>query len=322
MNCCEHLDEHAMNGARILLTGSTGFIGRYLYLHLASRHRIFCVNRSRLDQPSPSISFAELFTDAGQQELRSFAPTHLIHCAALAHRRPPLTPASLRRLDSVNVELPVRLARLAIKLGIQRHLFLSSIGVHGSSTHGSEVISETSPLSPANPYALSKVSAERRLREIHVDTQTELSILRPALIYGRGAPGNLRLLVRAIDRGMAFPFDSIANRRSFLALDNLVSVVELTLFHPDAGGRSFVVADQETISTPSLLRTIATARDQRLRMFSVPGMAFTFLRRLPVLGGKLGQLIDDLVVDSSCIRTVLGWEQPLTQSEGMLLAFR
>ena len=311
-----------MNGARILLTGSTGFIGRCLYLHLAPRHRIFCVNRSRQDQSLPSISFADLFTDVGQQELRSFAPTHLIHCAALAHRRPPVSPEGKLRLDSVNVELPVRLARLAIELGIRRHLFLSSIGVHGSCTNGFEVINESSPLSPANPYALSKITAERRLRAIHGGTLTELTILRPALVYGRGNPGNLRLLVRAIDRGIPFPFASIANRRSFVAVENLVSAVEFSLFHSDAGGRSFVVADQETISTPSLLSTIAKVREQRLCMFSVPEKTFTFLRRLPVLGGKLGQLIDNLVVDSSCMRKDLGWDQPLSQSEAMLLAFR
>jgi nucleoside-diphosphate-sugar epimerase len=311
-----------MSGARILLTGSTGFIGRSLYLHLSPRHRIFCVNRLRQYQPSPSISFADLFTDAGQQELRSFAPTHLIHCAALAHRRPPVSPEGKVRLDTVNVELPVRLAHLAIKLGICRHLFLSTIGVHGSSTNGFEVINESSPLIPANPYAISKIMAECRLREIHGGTPTELTILRPALVYGRGNPGNMRLLVRAIDRGFPFPLASIANRRSFVALENLVSAIEASLFHSDAGGRSFVVADQETISTPILLSTIAKAREQRLCMFSVPEMTFTFLRRLPVLGGKLGQLIDNLVVDSSCIRKDLGWEQPLSQSEAMLLAFR
>ncbi len=311
-----------MNGARILLTGSSGFIGRCLYLHLAARHRLFCVNRSGQDQTAPAMSFADLFSDAGQQELRMFSPTHLIHCAALAHRRPPLSPAGRRRLDSVNVELPVRLARLAVEHGIKRHLFLSSIGVHGAFTRGSEVISESSPLRPANLYARSKCMAESRLREIHVGTPTELTVLRPALVYGRGCPGNLRLLVRTIDRGIAFPFASIANQRSFVALENLVSAVELSLFHADAAGRTYVVADQETISTPSLLRRIASAREQHLRMFSVPGMAFTFLRRLPVLGGKLGQLIDNLVVDSSCIRTDLGWEQPLSQSEAMLHAFR
>lgn len=315
-------DEDLMNSARILLTGSTGFIGRALYLRLFSRHRFFCVNRSRQDQPSQSISFADLFTDAGQQQLRTFAPTHLIHCAALAHRRPPFSAAGRRHLELVNVELPVRLAHLAIELGIRRYLFLSSIGVHGSSTHGSELISESSPLSPVNPYARSKIEAERRLREIHANTTTELTILRPALVYGQSSPGNLNRLVRAIDRGIPFPFASIANRRSFVALENLISAAELSLFHADAGGRSFVVADQETVSTPILLQRIAAAREQRLRLFSAPGAAFTLLRRLPVLGSKLGQLIDDLVIDGSFIRTLLGWQQPLAQEEAMQLAFR
>lgn len=307
---------------RILLTGSTGFIGRYIYHYLGTRYQILCINRSHHGQHSPAISFASLFSDAGRQVLRSFSPTHLIHCAGLAHRRPPFSPAGLSELNSVNVDLPVRLARLAVELGIKRHLFLSSIGVHGSTTHGSEVISEASPLAPANPYALSKVTAEHRLRDIHMNTSTELTILRPALVYGRNCPGNLRLLVKAIDLGMAFPFASIENLRSLLAVENLVAAVELLLFHEDARGQCFVVADKETISTPALLQTIATAREKQLRLFSMPPKSLTLLRRLPILGGKLSQLTDNLLVDSSAIRMKLGWKQPLAQSEAMNFAFR
>jgi nucleoside-diphosphate-sugar epimerase len=134
-------------------------------------------------------------------------------------------------------------------------------------------------------------------------------------------PGNLRLLIRGIDAGLPFPLGRICNRRNFLYLGNLISSIEAVSLHPQAAGESFVVADEETISTPELISSIARIRHKPCHMLPMPSRVMQASARLPFVGGKIGQLIDDLVIDSSKIRRQLGWRQPFTQMDAMAEAF-
>jgi UDP-glucose 4-epimerase len=268
------------------------------------------------------LTFDQIFEpDDGEVFARGTAPSCIVHCAALAHRSPPRTAYEWNILEEVNINLPVRLARLAKRIGVKRFIFISSIGVHGSSTNSAPPICEESPICPTNPYALSKSIAEHRLRECLEGSSCELSIIRPALVYGPGMPGNLRLLIRGVDAVLPFPLAHIRNRRSFIYLGNLISSIEAVALHPHAAGQTFVVADEEAISTPELISSIARIRRKPCRMVPMPSRVMQFSGRLPFVGGKIGQLIDDLVVDSRKIRHQLGWRQPFTQIDAMAEAF-
>jgi nucleoside-diphosphate-sugar epimerase len=200
-------------------------------------------------------------------------------------------------------------------------LFLSSIGVHGAATAPGEAISEASPLRPANPYAASKLEAERLIRRTLAGTATRFTILRPALVYGPGAPGNLALLRRCVDAGLPLPLAAVANRRSLIALPNLIALIHAVLLHPAAADRVYVAADAETIATPELIRLIARVRHRPCPLFTLPPLLLSAAGRLPVLGPKLLQLSGNLVVDSSRVRRDLGWHQPVDQGSALEAAF-
>ncbi|MCP9927208.1 NAD-dependent epimerase/dehydratase family protein [Cyanobium sp. CH-040] len=295
--------------ARIAITGASGFVGRDLVAALAPHHAVFPVPRALLAaEESPAA-------------LERFAPTHLVHAAAIAHRRPPRSAAERRELHDVNVQLAGRTAELAARLGVERLLFLSSIGVHGAATAPGEAISEASPLRPANAYARSKLEAEVRVRTALEGTATGCTILRPALVYGPGAPGNLAALTRWVDAGLPLPLAAVVNRRSLIAQANLVHLITTALFAEAAAGRTYVAADAETIATPELIRLIARVRGRPCRLFPLPPPLLGAAGRLPLLGPKLRQLSANLVVDSTLVRRELGWHHPVAQRAALEAAF-
>ncbi|MCP9887005.1 NAD-dependent epimerase/dehydratase family protein [Cyanobium sp. ATX 6A2] len=295
--------------ARIAITGASGFVGRALVAALSPHHTVFPVPRALLAaEESPAA-------------LERFAPTHLVHAAAIAHRRPPRGAAERRELQRVNVELAASTALLAARLGVRRLLVLSSIGVHGAATAHGQAITEASPLQPANAYARSKLEAEDRVRTALEGTATGCTILRPALVYGPGAPGNLAAFSRWVDAGLPLPLAAVANRRSLIALANLVDLIATALLAEAAAGRTYVAADAETIATPELIRLIARVRGRPARLFPLPPPVLAAAGRLPLLGPKLRQLSGNLVVHSALVRRELGWRQPLAQRAALEAAF-
>ena len=268
-----------------------------------------------------ALTLDNLLSAPGVDSLRRCGATHFIHCAALAHRNQPRSHAALQHITRVNTQLPVRLARIAIESGVRRFVFISSAGVHGSSSLPSSSFNESSPIAPSNAYSNSKAEAERLLRSIFSNSSCELVILRPALVYGPMLIGNLRSLVSAVDCCIPFPFSAIRNRRSLVALSNLLSAIEHVSLHPSAAGQSYMVADREYISISALISFIAKARSRPCFQFPVPRLILSQIARIPFFDGKLNQLIGDLVIDSSKIRAELCWEQPVSQCDAMLEAF-
>lgn len=310
-----------MSDHRFVVTGASGFIGSSLCARLQKKYECLPVSRNLVSRDLNAFTLEELLGGNGLDILRSFKPTHFIHCAAIAHRRQPKTNAEHALIKRVNVELPVQLARIAIESGVRRFIFLSSIGVHGSFSPRGMSINEGSPIAPASAYAKSKVDAEKSLASVLAHSSCELVILRPALAYGPHSIGNLRALRSAVDFCLPFPFSAICNRRSFVALPNLLSAIEHVSFHPHARNEAYLIADQEYISTSELIKVIAKARSRPCLQFPVPLRVLKKFTRLPLLGAKLKQLIDDLVIDSSKIRNELGWSQPVSQVDALLDAF-
>jgi nucleoside-diphosphate-sugar epimerase len=310
-----------MTNRRCIVTGCTGFIGSYLCNTLAERNSILLVPRGDITGITPAIKLAQLLSGELNDELAKFGPTHLIHCGGIAHRGKPRSDAEREALNESNINLPIRLAKLAKQIGIQRFVFLSSVGIHGSSTKGDSRITEDSPICPTNEYTASKWAAEVKLRECLSGSGCALTVARPALVYGPGMPGNLKTLVQAIDSGLPLPFASVNNSRSFVSVNNLVSAIETIAFHHLAGDQSYVIADNETISTNQLIRLISVVRNKRCSLYPVPCGTLRIFSKLPAIGGKISQLMDDLVVDSSKLCDQLGWQQPFKQSEEMITAF-
>jgi nucleoside-diphosphate-sugar epimerase len=216
----------------------------------------------------------------------------------------------------VNVLGTERLARAAADAGVERLVFVSSVGVHGQATSGLAFTEEHEP-SPRNVYAVSKWDAERAVREVAAETGLEYVILRPPLIYGPGVKANFLRLLEVVDRRLPLPFGSIDNRRSLLYVGNMADAIVECASNPRAAGETFLLSDGEDVSTPDLVRRISIALGRHPLVLPFPLGLIRVLGQLTGRAAMIEPLLDSLVVDSGKVRRTLDWKPPHTLEEGL-----
>jgi nucleoside-diphosphate-sugar epimerase len=305
--------------SRLLITGASGFIGRALTLQAVARGLPLRIALRR-----PDVDLAARFETARISGLDADTEwgaaldgvAVVAHCAARAHVLREVSSDPLAEFRRVNVQGTLNLARQAIRAGVRRFIFISSIGVNGSETH-LEPFTADDVAAPSSPYAQSKYEAESGLRLLSKEAGLELVVIRPPLVYGPGAKGNFEIMIRWIERGIPLPLGAIHNKRSLVALDNLVDLVLLCLQHPAASNQTFLVSDGEDLSTTELLRRLGQALRKPVRLVPVPSM---LLKAAAFIAGKSDiaqKLIGSLQVDSSHTRKLLNWSPPVSVSEGL-----
>lgn len=309
---------------KIAVSGATGFVGRALLSRLIKEKRpavAFLRNRvggllENIDAPVVSLADPMSWSFA----LRGCSA--FIHCAGRAHITKGPGRDALDAFREVNTDLTLTLARSAAAAGVKRFVFVSSIGVNGL-TSGPQPFTPLAPVNPQTPYAKSKHEAELGLQSISRETGMEVVVVRPPLVYGADAPGNFGALVALLRRGWPLPLGSVTmNRRSYVALPNLVDLLLTVCEHPDAANQVFLVSDGEDISTADLLRRLAAAMEQPARLLPVP---VALLNSGAVMLGRqdLAQrLLADLRIDITMTRRLLGWSPLVSLDEGLKLAVK
>ena len=145
----------------------------------------------------------------------------------------------------------------------------------------------------------------------------EVVIIRPPLVYGPGVKANFLSMMRWLRRGVPLPLGAIHNRRSMVALDNLVDLIVTCIDHPAAANQTFLVSDGEDLSTTQLLQRLGRALGKPARLIPVPAM---LLKAGAALVGKPAiaqRLCGSLQVDISKTQQLLGWTPPLSVDEGL-----
>ena len=302
----------------ILVTGASGFIGRYLCAELESRgNAVRRAVRRALPDGTSGVSFSVGdFCGLTDWTEALYRTDIVVHLAARAHVLRDEASHPLAEFRRVNVDGTMNLARQAHVAGVRRLVFVRSIGVNGAETLGRPFTAEDVP-SPHSPYAISKFEAETELREFARGAGMEVVIVRPPMVLGPEAPGNLGRLVRYLGLGMPLPLGAIKNKRSLVSVDNLVDLISLCLTHDSAPGNTFLVSDGEDISTTELLRRLSNAMGRRPWLLPVPT---SVLRGMAVLLGKgalAAQICGSLQVDIEKTRRVLSWTPPLSLDEGI-----
>lgn len=170
---------------------------------------------------------------------------------------------------------------------------------------------------PTDPYALSKYEAEQGLLKLAEESQMEVVIIRPPLVYGPGVKANFLSMMKWLYKGVPLPFGSIHNKRSLVALDNLVDLIITCVKHPAAANQIFLVSDGEDLSTPELLSHVSKALGKKPNLLSLNQKILQFC--LMLLGKKkMGQrLCGSLQVDISKTKRLLDWQPPVSVDEGL-----
>lgn len=300
----------------VLITGATGFIGGALLTSLGARGWDVA-GATRSAHPLPGLRRApELGASADWSPLVEGCAA-VVHAAARVHVMRETASDSLAEFRRVNVDGTLALARHAARAGVRRFIFLSSIKVNGEETTPGRPFGHDDVPAPMDPYGISKLEAERGLRDLEAKTGMEVVVIRPPLVYGPGVKANFRRMMRWVSRGVPLPFGAIRNKRSLVALDNLLDLVGTCLEHQAAAGEVFLVSDGEDLSTPELLERVGRALGRPPRLVPVPATLLRLGARLVGNSDLARRLCGSLQVDVSRTRGLLGWSPPVGVDEAL-----
>ncbi len=299
-----------------LVTGAGGFVGGALVAELAKRgipHRAvtrtpreghFCIG-----DISPRTDWSAALDGVEA----------VIHLASRAHVMNETVGDPSAEFRAVNVDSTLNLASQAIKAGVKRFVFISSIKVNGEATQPGRPFTAADKPAPQNPYAQSKLDAEVGLFALAKETGPafEVAVIRPPLVYGPGVKANFATMMGWVNRGIPLPLGSVNNKRSFVFVGNLTDLIILSAIHPNAAGEVFLVSDGEDISTTELFKMMAQALGRPSWMMPLPTPLLNFAAAAIGQRAITSRLTDSLQVDVSKTRELLGWEPRKNISEGL-----
>jgi UDP-glucose 4-epimerase len=287
---------------RILVTGATGFIGRPLVIALAQSHQVRAAVRRSPALPFPAgvecALHADLASSINWTPLLRDIDT-VIHLAGIAHIGRGVKDEVY---DRVNRGATADLAIAAANAGVRHFIFLSSIRAQSGAT-AVNTLTESDAARPTDAYGRSKLAAEGAVRASGVP----FTILRPTLVFGSGAKGNLATLQRIATLPIPLPFGSFSNRRSLVSLENLMSAIQFAMENSSAIGQTYVVADPTPLSLADIIGALRAGFGRSPGLVPFPQ---ALLRAMLTLCGcaSLWQRIGgELVADPSKL-IAAGWQ--------------
>ncbi len=312
---------------KILITGASGFIGRVLTKVLCEKgytvHATINNNFSYIDPMGDYIRSKKLclFQNINVNSKTCWDEALkgvevIIHLAGKAHLLNKKDSNDYDDFYEVNVLGAEHFAREAAAQGIKRFIFISSIGVNGRETIRAPFSEQLQPM-PHAVYAVSKWQAEIRIKKIADETNMDVVIIRPTLVYGADAPGNFGRLLHLVAKGIPLPLASIENKRSFLSRDNLIDFLITCINQAKAGNETFVVSDGVDISTPQLIRYLADGMGKSAHLWPIPVSLLWLGANLLNRGSICQQLCGSLQVDISKAKKLLNWIPPVSIDEGL-----
>jgi len=320
---------------QVLVTGATGFIGRHLCQQLVARgFKVRGVVRPQsADAPLPPQVEPVLLPEVGpctdwRESLHNVQ--YVIHLAAKAEMgEAEQTSPRSESYHKVNVAGTRCLAEAAAAEGVERFLLASSVKAMAEATGLTVPLTEAMECAPMDPYGISKLQSEAALREVCSQTAMQGVVFRLPLVYGAGVRANMLKLMLLVDRGIPLPLAMAKNKRSFIFVGNLGDVFIKSLSHSAAAGQTFLVSDNDDLSTPDLIRLLAKELGRRSLLVPVPQALLQAGAKVADAARRLigrsedhwlpmmARLTDSFVLDPShCIRT-LGWQPPFSVREGI-----
>ncbi|ANF85240.1 NAD-dependent dehydratase [Pseudomonas antarctica] len=309
----------------ILLTGSTGFVGRSVLNALVGvKYPVVNVTRKNGVPPVPGVQdfIIGSLTDEIDWKVPLSGVDVVIHSAGRAHVMNETHSNPLQAFREVNVDATLKLAQQAADAGVKRFIFISSIKVNGEETRAHRAFTAHDVPAPLDDYGVSKLEAEQALLALAGRTSMDVVIIRPVLVYGPGVKANFERMLSVVNKKLPLPFRTIDNRRSLVFIDNLVDLICVCIKHPAAANQVFLVSDDNDLSIGQILEKLAVAMNKPSCVFSFP---YFLLNAAASLVGKkefLQRLCGSLQVDITDTRKRLGWTPPVSVEEAFAITAR
>ena len=307
-----------INKTRVLITGASGFLGQYLISVLGDEYELIGVVRRPEQSISENYVVIRDFHDnkAWLKVLEGIDV--VIHCAAKAHSKVENNETTIAEYRQVNTEITKTVSEACLAASVRRILFVSSIKVNGESSSLDTQFTPSDMAQPQDPYAISKYEAEQVIKGVCLSDRLDYCIIRPTLTYGPGVKANFLSMLKWVSLGVPLPLGCIRNnKRSLVYVENLVDLTKACIEHPAAANQTFLVSDDDDVSTRELLVRVASALGVKSRLINIP------LAWLGLAGKLLGKkdieqrLCASLHVDIVHTKNTLNWTPPFSMQEGL-----
>ena len=296
------------------ITGSNGFIGKHLVSYLENKNLKFV----KIGRQKEKVDF--LITNLNKETdwSKAFEGVKVVfHLAARVHLLNE-NKKNYCEYEKNNSEATKKLIHDACNAGVKRIIFLSTIKVNGEKTRPGSPFTINSKPNPQNPYAISKLNAERALLVSGEESNIGITIIRVPLVFGPGVKANFYKLINLIYKGIPLPFSNIKNKRSYIYVENLVDFLFKCSTDKKAIDKTFLLADQKPLSTQDLIKKISYSLSKKPNLFYIPVWFLKIAGFLLKRSNQINKFIDSLEIDTSKSYKTLKWEAPINSE----LAFK
>jgi nucleoside-diphosphate-sugar epimerase len=303
--------------AQVVVLGAGGFIGSRLAARLAAQDipmRAVTRRPGALAEGVSAVVLGDLTAQTDWTSLLTGAHG-VVHLAAAAHRTG--GDATSAHWAETEVAAARHLARSAVAAGVRQLVLVSTIKVHGEATRPGDPFTSGHPLAPADTYAQVKLQTEQAMAAETARSGTALAVVRPPLVYGPGVKANFLALLQLVRCAPALPFATIANRRSLIHRENLIDLLVGLLTQPKPVHGTFLARDDESPSTPELIRRIGRCFGRVPVLLPCPPAVLSVAGRLLGRFGAVDRLTQSLEVDDRATRTEFGWAPRMPLDEGL-----
>ena len=286
---------------KLLFTGASGFLGYNIRPLLEKAYDVHTIGLTDADDIKFNLA-------------KEIPPinTHydvVLHAAGKAHVVP-RTEAEKQVFYDVNYQGTVNLCKALEEVGMPKALiFISTVAVYGCEF--GELIDESHPLNGNSPYAKSKIMAEEYLTKWCLDHQVRLAILRPSLLAGKNAPGNLGAMVNGIKKGFYMNIAGGKVKKSVLMAEDIARLVPLL----EKKGGIYNVCDTRQPSFGEISMSVARQLGKGKPLNIPYWMAWCMAKvgdllgnKAPINSYKLEKMTKSLTFSNDKARQELGWE--------------
>jgi nucleoside-diphosphate-sugar epimerase len=302
---------------KLLVTGASGFIGNKLCQALLARgDTVVAVARGQVKVNNSVTIVNKVLTKNTDWKDSLKDVDVVIHLAGRAHVMKDAADNPYQAYADINIHATKHLAEQAALSGVKRFIYLSSVKVNGERTN-EVAFNEKDRPQPEDDYGTTKFEAEKALINIAKDTSMEVVIIRPPLVYGEGVKANFKSLIKLAQLNIPLPFGGINNKRSFVFIENLIDFILLCTDHPKAANQTFLISDDDDVSTTQLIKYIKDASGKNHFLLPVPQSWLNFLFTLIGKSSLSDRLCGNLQVDITKAKTLLNWKPPYRVREGI-----
>lgn len=292
--------------SKILVTGASGFVGSKmckLLLNQAfdvkgiSRHTI---HKGKIIGDFHNIhDWTDIINDC----------KIILHFSAIVHKKDKKFLSHSNKCNDKDYKSTIQLVKDADKLGVEKFIFLSSIGVNGK--FNSRKINTKTEYNSYSKYTDSKKNIEMKLLEISKKVEMEVIIIRSPLIYGRDAPGTFKILHKAITSNLPLPFGSLkTNKRSYISINNLLDFILFVILRTENSTGIFLVSDNNDVSTSELVNLMKIKSKSKSIIINFPPVLLKLI--FSIIGKKnwIYSTMMPLQIDCQETTNKLGWQPP------------